>query len=291
MHRTHHARRPSTLAFMLRACLPSPGLGPAIPSLGATWHGFRVDPAHLAAFHRWTGLEPADHLSLLYLHVASFPLVMSVVTRPRYPLPLWHALQIRHHLLQHRPVGLGARLELETAIAAWRVLPRGVEIDLRTRALEQEACVWESLITFYYRGEHGPVQAPSALAAAPAIAEGPAASWFMPAGPGWPYGRLMGDHNGLHWSRRYARLMGFRRDFHHPSLVVGQAMRRLTPVTAPVQRLDAWMKGPVYYDHEVALRSQAAPGGQDFGIWVAGDERPAILGRWVAGPGEPPLPG
>ena len=46
------------------------------------------------------------------------------------------------------------------------------------------------------------------------------------------------------------------------------------------QRLDAWLKGPVYYDSDVCLRADAGVDRTSFALNVAGDERSAILGCW-----------
>jgi hypothetical protein len=46
-------------------------------------------------------------------------------------------------------------------------------------------------------------------------------------------------------------------------------------------RLDAWLKGPVYYGAKVALRARGDR--SEFALFAEGDERPAILGRLSAG--------
>jgi hypothetical protein len=46
------------------------------------------------------------------------------------------------------------------------------------------------------------------------------------------------------------------------------------------QRLDAWLKGPVYYDSDVRLRATLEPDSSTFALIAAGEERPAILGCW-----------
>ena len=96
---------------------------------------------------------------------------------------------------------------------------------------------------------------------------------------------MTGDYNGIHWWSPYARLFGFRGAFHHPQLVLGQALARL-PVGAssPAQRLDAWLKGPVYHGSEVTLRARPETDGTVFAVVADGEQRPAIVGRWRAVP-------
>jgi acyl dehydratase len=276
-------RRPSTVAFMLRAFHPSPGLRKTgtFPPIRATWERHRVDRQHLADFLRLTGLNADDGLPLLYPHVLSFPLQMVILTHPAHLIPIWNSLQIRNHLLQHRPIPADAVLDMETRVAGQRILEKGAEVDLHTSVRARDDLVWESLNTFYYRGCFGEPGAASPLASARAVGKQTLAQWHMAGGVGWRFGGLTGDYNGIHWSNWYARVFGFRRAFHHPTLALGQCMARLPALdSSEGQRLDAWLKGPVYYDSDVRLRATLKPDSSTFALIAAGEERPAILGCW-----------
>jgi hypothetical protein len=271
---------------MVRALYPSPGLKgtEGVPPLRAIWRRHRIDQRHLAEFLRLTGLR-ADHgVPILYPHVFGFHLQMVILTHPAFPLPIWRTLQIRNHLLQHQPIPPDAVLDLETSVAAHRILEKGAEVDLHTRVRRDEELVWESRNTFYYRGRFGEARSPSALALAPAVGDAVAARWRTSRGVGWRFGRLTGDYNGIHWWGSYARLLGFRGAFHHPQLILGQSMARLLgPGPDPLQRLDTWLKGPVYYGADVSLRAEGGPEGLTFALLPDREERPAIVGRWSAG--------
>lgn len=276
-------RRPSTLAFMLRALHPSPGLrkAKAFPPIRASWRRHRVDARHLGAFLRLTGLRADRGLPLLYPHVFSFPLQMVILTHPAQPMAIWNSLQIRNHLQQHRPIPADAQFDVETRVAGQRILEKGAEVDLHTSLRTRDELLWESLNTFYYRDRFGEPGAASPLARPPAAAEQTLAQWRMAAGVGWRFGGLTGDYNGIHWSNWYARRFGFRHAFHHPQLALGQCMARLPGMElAAHQRLDAWLKGPVYYDSEVRLCATLNSDGSTFALMAAGEERPAILGCW-----------
>lgn len=277
-----YERRPSTAAFMLRALYP-PALrrkGP-FPPICARWRGHRVALLRLAELRRLTALEREAGLPLLYPHVFGFPLQMVILTHPAFPLPIWRVLQIRNHLLQRRPIPEDAVLDLETRVSGQRVLEKGVEVDLHTTVVFDEQPAWESLNTFYYRGRFGEAGPPSPMASAPDVAEDVVARWRTPAGGGWRFGALTGDFNGIHWWSRYARAFGFRRAFHHPQLMLGQSLARLpTSGFEGIQRLDAWLKGPVYHGSEVSLRATAVPHGTAFAVVAEGERRPAIVGRW-----------
>lgn len=279
-------RRPSVPAYMARAFYPSPGLKKAggFPPLAARWRDLRIDPAHLKSFLAVTGLRVDGGLPLLYPHVFGFPLLMALLTHPAFPLPIWNALQVRNHLLQHRPLPVDAVYHLESRVAGQRVLEKGAEADFHTTLHAGSELVWESLNTFYYRGRHGTAEAPSPLSRSPEVDGAVAARWHLPSGSGLQFGKLTGDYNGIHYARWYARLFGFPGPFHHPPSVIGQAMARLPPPAGTTQRLDTWLKGPVFYDIDAELRMAGAADDLSFAVAKTGDERAAIVGRWRAVP-------
>jgi hypothetical protein len=277
--------RPSAIAYMARAFVPSPGLERTrgFPSIRLVWKNARVTRKELSGFTRLTGLQPDDDLPLLFPHVFGFRLQMALLTQRAFPLPIWNALQIRNHLLQHRPIRADECLELETRVAGQRVLAKGAEVDLYTTVRCAGQLAWESLNTFYYRGRFGEPGTPSPLARAPELYGEEIARWQATGESGWRFGDLTGDFNGIHWSDLYARAFGFRRAFHHPQRILGQCLARLpATATAPTQRLDAWLKGPVYYDSEVTLRSASGPHGIGFALFPDAEDRPAIIARWNA---------
>lgn len=279
------AGRPSAVAYMLRALAPSPGLERAggFPPVRARWQGHRVDRRRLAELLRLTGLPAGDRLPLLYPHVVGFPLLLAVLTLRAWPLSIWRSLAVRTHLLQHRPIPGDAVLDLETRTAGQRILERGAEVDLHTAVRRGGELCWESLVTFYYRGRLGPPGPPSPLARAPGAAGAETAAWRADAGGGWRFGGLNGDYNPLHWGSGYARRLGYRGAFHHPPLVLGQCLARL-PDPGAAQRLDAWLRGPVYQGSRLRLSSAPEPGGVAFALRVDEEPRPALLGRLRAVP-------
>jgi acyl dehydratase len=276
-------RRPSTVGNMARALYPSAGLAKAghFPSIVVSWTPHQVDRRHLDTFLGLTGLGASGHLPLLFPHVLSFHLQMTILTHPMFPVPIWGALQIRNHLLQHRRIATGEVLDLETRVAGQRFLGKGAEVDLYSTVRSGAEVVWESLNTFYYRGRFGPPGEASPLARSPEGAREVYARWRMPSGTGRRFGGLTGDYNGIHLWSWYARLFGFKGAFLHPQLSLGLCMAHLTGREDPEgQRLDAWLKGPVYYGSAVTLRAAVSECDSVFALLADGDERPRIVGRW-----------
>lgn len=281
----HSLRRPpSAWRFMARALLPRPRTR-GVPALDLALPPQHAAQADLDAYHRLTGLPLHERLPLAWPQVWGFRLQMALLTDRAFPLPIWSALQVRNRLLQHAPVRAGEAYARAARVAGMRRLDKGVEIDLHSTLHDARgALAWESLTTFYWRGRGTPTpDAPSPRAASPVVEAEVVARWSSGQGAGWRFGALTGDYNGLHWNDAYARAFGFARAFHHPPRIAGQCLAHLpTPLEAPSQRLDLWIKGPVFYRTDLALRAAPGEDAWRFALLAGSDPRPALVGHWAA---------
>jgi hypothetical protein len=292
-HAEAYAAAPSALRYMLQACLPSPGWDAkrGFPDLRITWAGYRIEAETIRSLAHATDTEVGplvDKLLVLLPHVTGFRLLMAMLTHSAWPLPIWRALQVRNRLLLHRPFQAGERFDLITHVAGWRVLEKGIEVDLHTRLHQGIECAWESVVTFYYRGRYGAsVEHGAALGAAPTTPtvgnqDTTTAHDCIEGTDRWCFGALTGDYNGIHQWDWYARQFGFPAAFAHPQRVAARCLANLPPSAPIPQQLDLWIKGPVFYGRELVQRQStpAANERQDFGLWIAGDARPALVGSW-----------
>jgi hypothetical protein len=251
-----------------------------MPQISARWVQYRADVREVRDFFRLSGLDGPGPWTLLYPHTVSFRLQMAILTHPAFPVPIWRVLQVRNQLQQIRPLDLGHPFDLAVKIAAHRILDKGAEIDLHTVATCDAAPVWESLTTFYIRGRFGQPGGSRQPPAAPDAGSTWLDHWRMPLGGGLRFGTLTGDYNGLHLSDWYARRFGFAHAFFHPQRVLGHCLARLTaPEPDQPLRIDAWLKGPVFYGAPVGLRATVRADGTVFALHVGEDERPALVGR------------
>lgn len=281
-----HRRRPSAIVFMTRAFLPSPGLpqAGALPRIVQRLDGFRIDTGHRTRFERATGLDSRNGVSILYPHVLGFRLQMAALTHRAFPLPIWNALQVRNHLVQHKPVDPEGTFNLETRVAGHRLVDKGIEVDLETHLSDRSQPCWESLVTYFYRGRFPGERRAEPARTAPVLSAAEVIDRFrMPSGHSWEFGRLTGDYNGIHIFDWYARRLGFPRAFLHPQRAAGMCLARLAQPRLPAQSLDLWIKGPVFYGADVVLSAVADDGGVSFGLRLEGDPRSAIAGTWSAG--------
>lgn len=275
-----YRRKPSALAFLSNALRPSQGFAPdgLLPDIQARWSGHRPSARELADFVELSGMRAGDALSILYPHSASFPLLMAMLSHPAFPLPIWNLLQVRNRLTQYAPIAPDAVLNFSARTDARRVLEKGVEMDLTVRAECAGKTVWEGVNTFYARGRFGTARAEAP--ASPAVAGTAAVEWRMPEQGRWRYGRLSGDFNPLHISNWYARRSGFAGAFAHPQRAIGQCLGHLGAAHHAPMQLETWIKGPVIYGANLALRAEKQPDSGAFALHVNGDERPAIVGRY-----------
>ena len=283
-------RAPSAPAFMARALLPLRWLrkDTAFPPLVLRWSGLRIAPRHWAAYCAATGTREAEQVPVLYPHVLGFRLQMALLAHPAFPLPIWHALQVRNRLVRHAHVDRAASFELETRIAGHRPVAKGLEVELSSHLMRGAACVWESRVTFFYRGHHSRFDSdPSAAPPLPApdLSQAPIVErWRMPVSGGWRFGALAGDYNGIHWSRWYARRFGFQSAFIHPQRVAGLCLARLQEPSSEAQTLDLWLRGPIAYGANVELAAGIGNDGLQFALSLAGDQRRALVGSWAPRP-------
>jgi hypothetical protein len=282
------AGRPSVAAYMLRALYPGfLRRGRGFPTLRARWRGLRPDSKRLGHFLRLTGLDAEDGLPVLYPQVLTFPLQMVLLTHPACPQPIWKVLQVRNHLLRHRPVPVDAVLDAEAALVAQRIVERGLEIDLHVVVRSRDERVWEGMTSYRYRGRHGPAGPDSPLATAAIGETRDVSRWRTGSAGGLHFSGLSGDYNGIHYWSPYSRLFGFKAALHHPHAVVGQCQARMAALRATAQRLDLWFKGPVYYGTDVVLAEGEENGSVAFTLREQDSSRPALVGRWSeAAPGE-----
>lgn len=273
--------RPSATAYMLRALYPGfLRKAPPFPPLRARWKAARPDPARLGRFLGITGLGANRGLPVPYPQVFTFPLQMALLTHPACPLPIWKVLQIRNHLMKHRAIPVDSTLDAEASVASQRILEKGMELDIHVTLGLGEEIAWEGLSSYYYRGRFGDPGPASPLATPPIEPTSEVARWRTDPGGGLRFGGVSGDYNGIHFSGAYARLFGFRGAFHHPHALVGQILSRLAEPRADAQRLDLWLKGPVYYGSEVGLTAREEGARVEFALTARGNDRPALLGCW-----------
>jgi hypothetical protein len=272
-----HSRPPFAPKFMLRAFKSKPRTV-EFPSIVERWSEFRLDPRREPFLREAMGVGTD---SILYPHAAGFRLQMALLTHPAFPLPIWNALQIRNRLLSHHALAPNVPYVLSTSIGAHRFIEKGVEVDLETKLSRGDQCYWESVVTYFYRGQFGRSALNETQASSPDLSSVTVTANFRtPKAARWAFGSLTGDYNGIHLWDPYARRFGFPAAFMHPQRAIGLCLAQMRMDNARPQSLAVWVKGPVFYGAEVVLVGMGGPHERQFGLSLAGDPRQAIVGEW-----------
>jgi hypothetical protein len=253
-----------------------------IPGIAAAWKGIVPDEKHLARFNQVCQIKKSANLPLIYPLTYIYPLVQVILARKEAPLSLFVVLNSRTQIIQHRHIGLNEKFDVYCELDNHRIVENGLEIEIKSCVKIAAETVWENTMTFHYRGKFG---APDSTFTPPPLEPIPdapeVARWFLPGHIGYSFAGISGDGNPIHYLRPYARLMGFKRDFAQPLLVLAGSLDRLLQDNSEKNFcLDIAFKGPIYYENNVILKSTLASGIKRFDIYEEGNPRPCICGTF-----------
>jgi hypothetical protein len=251
------------------------------PQIAARQHRVTIDKERLAEFCTICGIKGSNKLPVIFPFTLIYPLLLRILAHRAAPLSLFQVLNSRMQVLQYREIGIDETLDLYCEIVGHRLREKGLEMDIASVVKIAGVPVWKNTQTFYYRGKFGKPDNNFEPPQYKSIPDAPeAARWFLPGGIGRRFSKLSGDGNPLHYWKRYARLLGFQRDFAQPLLILGSSLKYLCPAddeNAVV--LDIALKAPVYYESNIILKSEQDNDAQRFDIYMEEDPLPCICGK------------
>lgn len=278
--------RPSSLvtlwkAFRNGAGKPEPGETPVIPQVRTLRSGVGINGKHLKSYSGICGAACDETLPVLYPLMLIYPFNLRIISLKEIPLSMFSMLNTRTVVTASRPISADEILDIVCEVSGSRIVEKGFETDIRSALSIAGNTVWECVKTFYFRGRFGEADSPEKKNGLRPIPDGPAdASWYLPAGNGFRFAKISGDSNGIHYSRRYAGIMGFKRDFAQPMMITGTCLEMLGRSHPPsAVRLDFLYKGQVYYESRLHLRRQHRDGSERFDLYCEGNSRPCICGE------------
>lgn len=277
-------KRPSTISTVLLALFGWSRKFDAekpFPNITAQWKGVTVEKKHLITFNRLCGINDSAKLPLIYPFTLIYPLLQRILAHKEAPLTIFRTLNSRIQVLQHRRIGIDETLDIRCALVRHRIREKGLEIDIASVIEAAGEPVWENIQTYYYRGQFGAADAAYEPPEFEPIPEADlVAAWFLTAGVGLSFAAVSGDGNGIHYSKMYARIFGFERDFAQPLLVLAGSVERL--LNADYDKavsLDVSLKGPFYYERNIMLKKASIKDATRFDIYSEGNPRPCIEGK------------
>ena len=221
---------------------------------------------------------PSDYLPMTYPHLLAFPLHMELLLHPDFPFPLPGLIHITNRIVQHQPVPLNARLNIQCRFGDLIESHKGLEFDIETNVKAGETTLWESTSTNLYRGHASPhqhsaihtvktdKQATGQTTKAPfngCVNTSPQQiqHWTIPEQTGRHYAALSGDCNPIHLHRLSARLFGFPRAIAHGMWHLANALGHLDSLI-PANRgyiVTTVFKKPIFLPSTVQFQYTCPP--------------------------------
>lgn len=213
-------------AFRSRKNIYSPDV--EYPVIHALRPGFIINSGHLKAFYEICDIKQFDSLHMLYLFTLVYPYIMRVLCSKKMPISMFKVLNTRNSITMYRRIMPNELLDIDCYNSDLRMVPKGLEIDVKSIVSSGGESVWENITTYFYPGKFGPVDGSYSVPkldpidGAPVIKE-----WYFPAKDRFRFARISGDSNGIHYGSFYARMMGFKRDFAQPIRFIAKCVSSL----------------------------------------------------------------
>ncbi|MFI6042257.1 MaoC family dehydratase [Nocardia sp. NPDC051321] len=186
-----------------------------LPDRAIQLDGLRVDPDHLAAYCRATGLRFGDALPLTYPFILTFPIVMQLVVQRDFPFVAVGAVHAENLIERTRDISVSEPLDIKARIENLREHPKGLLVDAITEISVGRELVWRQVTTFLHQQRTslsgGPKPEPKPEEAAPP----PLRTWRVDQKTINQYAAASGDHNPIHVSSLGAKALGFPKTIAH----------------------------------------------------------------------------
>lgn len=242
-----------------------------IPEVVHEVRGVRFDGEQLTAYQHLLGEEGRDAAPAGFVHVAAFPVAMSVMAREDFPLPLMGMVHIANRVEQVAPVFLGEEFSVRAWAQDLRAHRRGALVDVLVEVSVGDELRWRGVSEYLAKG----VSVPYGDAGGPDEAEidlpPQAGLWKLPASLGREYGAISGDRNPIHLSALSAKALGFPRAIAHGMYTAARALATVQPPESFTWTIK--FAKPVYLPGTVAFgaeRLATSSGGQESGWRYAG---------------------
>jgi len=279
--------------------------GVEYPVIHSLRPGFIINKAHLKAFYEICDINhQSEYLHVLYPFTLVYPYIMRVLCSKEMPVSMFKVLNTRNSITMYRRIRPDERLDIDCHNCAPRIVPKGLEIDVKSVVSSGGESVWENITTYFYPGKFGIADASYSAPILDSIDDAPIIKeWYFPAKDRFRFARISGDSNGIHYGSFYARMMGFKRDFAQPIRVVAKCVSSLPTNTSVIHswleevvancfeplpvaetpvpmRLDFYLKGPVYYESTLTLKNIQTKNGNRFNLYCSGNDKPVICGNF-----------
>lgn len=259
-----------------------------LPAVAHVVEDVVVDPAGHEAFCRAVGAPlregPGGTEAFSgHLHALAFPVAMSVLTRPDFPLPVLGMVHLANEVEHLRAAAVGEHLTVTATAERLRPHRSGAQVDVVARLARRDGeTVWTGRSTYLARD----VRVPGAADDAPRaefVPPAPTGHWRLAAGTGRDYAAVSGDWNPIHLSGPSARALGMKGAIAHGMYSASRALAEVGVPPGTPFRWTVEFAAPVLLPGTVAVAitdDGRGPGwrGSRFAGWDPRRRRPHFTG-------------
>jgi acyl dehydratase len=226
--------------------------GRDVPDLTLKLTDASIDPDRLSAYNRVCGFDLRDTVPATYPHILAFPLQLSLMTDPSFPLPAIGLVHIYNRIVQHRPIKTTEHLEIAVHATPLEDHPRGKQFSLVSEVRAGGELVWEEISTNLKRGSGSQNCAKGPGSELPKAEDLPAtATWTLSGDLGRRYGSVSGDLNPIHVHPLTARLFGFKSAIAHGMWTKARCLGALQSRLPDAFTVEVAFKKPIFLPGKV----------------------------------------
>lgn len=209
----------------------------------------RIDPERSAQFDHVLGVSASDYVHPGFLHVLAFPVALSLMAAPRFPAPLLGLVHVKNSVLQHRPITVGERIDIDCHVQNLAPHRRGRTFEAVSVISSGGSIIATDVSTYLARGQ-GAADSSGESASQrsvrpPFTPRPPSARWRLPSNTGRTYASVSGDINPIHMSALSAKAFGFPSAIAHGMYTASRAFSEAGPDLAQPLRWDVEFAAPV----------------------------------------------
>ncbi|MDO5661972.1 MAG: MaoC/PaaZ C-terminal domain-containing protein [Brachybacterium sp.] len=238
---------PSFPAIYTAALAPRPGVKRRsdLPETVYRVRKVRIDPERAAAFDHLMGGPATDLAHPGVLHVLSFPVVLALMARPTFPVSLLGLVHLENQVLQHRPIRVGEKVDVEARVQNLRPHRKGRTFEAVATILNQDGEIIATDVSTYLARGGADSSGGGTYERREFTAPVPTGRWKLPASTGRRYAAVSGDANPIHMSALSARAFGFPRAIAHGMYTAARAFTESRVDLSRPLRWDVTFDAPV----------------------------------------------
>ncbi|MGC1207075.1 MAG: MaoC/PaaZ C-terminal domain-containing protein [Ornithinimicrobium sp.] len=262
--------------------------GRTVPDREVRLSDLPIDVDTLADYTHLMGYSLRNDVPTTFLHVMAFPLQVHLMAARDFPFPMAGMVHVANTMTQHRPVDITEPLTMSVRADRLVPHPKGLTIDLKSRAESQGEVVWEGRSTYLVRGQSLAKERPGRAAQAASAAReavgpdpgslGQIAIWRLGADLGRRYAAVAGDVNPIHLNPLAAKAFGFPRAIAHGMWTHARALGSLEGRLGDRHTVAVEFRKPILLPSTVAFRLRQDKVGYAFAVTDRAGEREHMIG-------------